>query len=67
MLGIANSSTGQKDWHNILGGVEPLETAELPKCGFLAVLLESVCFAGSKSLKVFLKELLVLVLSLKSP
>eukprot|EP00913_Durusdinium_trenchii_P000346 g317.t1 len=22
MLGIANSSTGQKDWHNILGGVE---------------------------------------------
>ena len=24
MLGIANSSTGQKDWHNILGGVESL-------------------------------------------
>ena len=24
MLGIADSSTGQKDWHNILGGVEYL-------------------------------------------
>ena len=22
MLGIANSATGQRDWHNILGGVE---------------------------------------------
>lgn len=34
MLGIANSSTGQKDWHNILGGVECLSRK---KPFFLAV------------------------------